>query len=62
VVLASALLFVRMPPLAEPHQLTNGGAPAKNAHVTAPSSVNRRSVPLEGGQPRTEGGAGPCGP
>ncbi|MEU4229786.1 MFS transporter [Nonomuraea sp. NPDC026600] len=62
VVLASALLFVRMPPLARPHRLANGGAPAKNAHVTAPSPVNRRSVPLEGDQPRTEDGAGPCRP
>ncbi|MBT2231311.1 MFS transporter [Nonomuraea sp. NEAU-A123] len=62
VVLGSALLFVRMPPLAEPHRLTSGGAPAKNAHVTAPSPVSRRSVSLEGDQPRTEDGAGPCGP
>ncbi|MFD1536079.1 MFS transporter [Nonomuraea guangzhouensis] len=62
VVLASALLFVRMPPLTEPHRLTNGGAPVKDAHVTAPSPVNRGSVPLEGDQPRTEGGAGPCRP
>ncbi|MFG1686338.1 MFS transporter [Nonomuraea sp. NPDC049269] len=62
VVLASALLFVRMPPLTEPHRLTKGGAPVKDAHVTAPSPVNRRSVPLEGDQPRTEGGAGHCQP